>query len=124
MVSPIADIIIRKGVEHVDTAKLAPELRRTVLEEAGTTLQKLGRHREAALAFTIAESAKLREAVAYYAQAGLFSVAAEYARHLEDVAELERVAAENLRLGNREEALRLYRKAGNGQMVRFIEENL
>ncbi len=124
MVSPIADMIIRKGVEHVDTAKLTPELRQSVLEEAGMTLQKLGRHHEAALAFTIAESAKLREAVAYYTQAGLFSIAAHYAQHLEDAVELERVAAENLRLGNREEALRLYRKAGNGQMVRFVEENL
>jgi|GEM_PF-6643546 len=123
MVSTIANMIIQRGPANVDHTKLTPQLRAKVFEEAGETLQKGGRHDDAALAFSIAGSPKLKETCEYYAKGALFNYAAAYALHLDDNVQIEEIAAENLRVGNTTEARRLYEKTGNLMMIAFIDEN-
>ena len=119
-------MILAKGVSNVDFSTMKPELRSKVLDEVGEALMKRGEHEQAAKAFSIAGSPKVREMSNYFLQHGLASVAAAYAQHLEshsDRSFVEEVATRNLHEGNPVHAKRLFHKTGNETMVKFIEEN-
>ncbi len=123
MVSPISDMVLRKGVANVDFSKLQPELRMKVLEEVGQAQMKRGNHEEAGKAYALLSTTHLREMTRYFLNHGMPATAAQYARHLDDASIVEGVAAACLNTGAKEEAKRLYRRARNEAMVRFIEEN-
>ena len=123
MVSPISEMVIAKGVANVDFSKLTPQLRDQVCDEVGETLMKRGQHEEAAKALSIGASSKLQEFSNYFLTHSLPAAAAAYALHLDDKVFVEKVAYTNLHSGNQEQAKRLFARAGNLEMVRFIEEN-
>ncbi len=119
-------MILAKGVSNVDFSTMKPELRAKILDEVGEALVKRGEHEQAATAFSIAGSPKVREMSSYFLQHGLPSVAAAYAQHLashNDRAFVEDVATRSLHEGDSARAKRLFHKTGNETMVRFIEEN-
>lgn len=123
MVTPLAELILKKGVWNVDSSKLTPQLRRQVFEEAGMRLQKLERHEEAAKALSIAESPNLHETLTAYMEQKQYAIAAFYALYSDDRELLERLAAECMKSGKKEAAIQLYTKSRNEEMVRFITEN-
>ncbi len=124
MASPIAEMALGKGVRNVDFSQLAPERRAEILDEIGETQLRRGNHEEAAWAFALARSPKLRELTGYFLNSGLPAIAAAYAQHLDDRHLLEEVAFTSLHHGAKAEAKRLFRRTGNEAMVRFIDENL
>jgi len=123
MVSPLSEMVIAKGVENVDLSKLTPDLRAKVADEVGEVLMKRGRHEEAAKALAVVASPKLRELSNYFLTHGLPGAAAAYALHVDDKHFVSKVAYSNLHTGNVEQAKRLFSRAGDHEMVKFIEEN-
>jgi hypothetical protein len=123
MVSPLSEMVIAKGVANVDFSKLTPQLRSQVCDEVGEALMKRGNHEEAARALALIASPKLRELSNYFLTHGLPGAAAAYALHVDDKPFVSKVAFSNLHTGNVEQAKRLFSRAGDYEMVKFIEEN-
>lgn len=122
---PIIGKIINEGIFSVHTDALEPELRKKLMQQAGTILLHKGRNDESAYAFHLAQdNESLNEYCRWFLEQHKPQIAAYFAQYIPKDELIERVADECLATSHLSSAKILYEKLHNDRMLAFITQNL
>lgn len=122
---PIIDKIVREGVQSVNVSMLSPDLRKRLMTEAGQTLMRQNRFKEAAHAFALGENKiELREHGRWFLKQQKIGLAAYFLIHVEDEATLQDLAQRCIAANETDAAKEIYSALGDDTMLHFIRENL
>jgi hypothetical protein len=122
---PLIDKIVDEGVQSVNVSMLSPQLRLTLMSEAGSKLMHLGRYQEAGHAFSLANNKEaLKEHGHWFLQQQRLAHAAYFLLHVEREEFLEDLAQKCIAANEIEAAKAIYNALGDQVMLHFIRENL
>ena len=118
----ITKLILSKGVDAVTVPE---NIRAEVMSEAGYLLFKEGRYKESGMAFGKAKDTKaIIEIADWLEQQGRFSTASLFLLYSGAKERMEKCALSCMDQGEFDEAIRLYEKTGNVEMIHFIRKNV
>lgn len=125
MTHPITEKIVNEGVQAVNVSMLSPDLRKRLMTEAGQTLMRQSRFKEAAHAFALGENKEeLREQGRWFLKQQKIGLAAYFLIHVEDHEMLEQLAQRCIAANETDAAKEIYSALGDDTMLAFIRENL
>jgi hypothetical protein len=121
---PIVDKVVREGLQSINVSMLSPEVRLKLMTEAGNTLMRMSRFKEAAHAFALAENKEaLREHGNWFLKQNKYGLAAHFLLHVEREDRMQRLAQDCIAAGEVEAAKDIYESLGDQVMVHFLREN-
>lgn len=121
---PIIDKIIREGVQSVNVSMLSSDLRHKLMTEAGHTLMRQGRFKEAAHAFGLAgNKEELKNQGKWFLQQHKVGLAAYFLIHVEDEEALRQLAEVCISAHEIDAAKEIYASLGDDTMLSFLREN-
>ena len=125
MSHPIIDKIVQQGVQAVNVSMLSPDLRKRLMTEAGHTLMRQGRFKEAAHAFSLGDNKEeLREQGKWFLKQHKLGLAAYFLIHTEEEDALRQLAEACIAANEIDAAKEIYSSIGDETMLSFIRENL
>jgi hypothetical protein len=124
MTHPLVEKIVNEGIQSVNVSMLSPQLRKTLLTEAGTVLMHKGRYEEAAHAFALGDNKEmLREQGHWFLEQNRYGLAAYFLLHVEREERLQELAKDCIAAGEINPAKAIYESLHDDTMLHFLREN-